>query len=98
MAVANTMSAHSISEFLSDRTFMSTIRFSQVDGSKADTVMSPSGGKALLLPSNGKACRKLQYVSGNSGFSSNTFIVSLLNPVAACDADSNQCYPAGGSK
>src|SRR5574341_378360 len=72
------MSAHSMSEVLSRSTLRSTNRSSPEGGSQAETVSNPSGGKAQRLPSNGSAWRKLQYVSGNSGLTSRTFIDSLL--------------------
>src|SRR5215510_13854757 len=67
-----------MSEAVSERTFMSTSRRSQCSGSIAETVSRPSGGKADRLPSKVKAWRKLQYVSGNSGYTRSTFIFSLL--------------------
>src|SRR5436305_13532204 len=78
IAVANTMSAHSISEAFNFWTFKSTSLRSHDCGSKADTVSSPSGGNAQRFPSNGSACRKLQYVSGNSGLTNKTFIFLRL--------------------
>src|SRR5712692_3814218 len=72
------MSAHSISEDLSRRTLRSTRRRSQASGSNADTVNKPSGGNAHRLPSKGSAWRKLQYVSGNSGLTSKTFITTPI--------------------
>src|SRR5437870_4744438 len=79
IAVANIMSAHSMSEDFNDRTFRSTNRRSHDFGSNADTVNKPSGGKAQRFPSNGSAWRKLQYVSGNSGFTNRIFIASSSN-------------------
>jgi len=40
----------------------------------AATVNSPKGGAPALLRMNLSACLKLQKVSGNSGYTSNTFI------------------------
>jgi len=82
------MSAHWMSEVFNFRTFKSTKRRSHDRGSKDETVIKPSGGKAHLFPSNGKAWRKLQYVSGNSGFTNRTFIMSsyivgACRPIAA---------------
>src|SRR4030095_8624995 len=74
IAVAITISAHSISDERNLRTFRSISRLSHDFGSNEETVNSPSGGRADRLPSNGKAWRKLQYVSGNSGLSNRTFI------------------------
>src|SRR6267142_4604066 len=68
MPVAKIISAHSMSDVFNLPTFKSTRRRSHDFGSKAETVNNPSGGKAHRLPSNGSAWRKLQYVSGNSGF------------------------------
>src|ERR1041385_5576721 len=73
MAVANTISAHSISDCFSRCTLRSTRRFSHDGGNNADTVNRPSGGNAQRLPSKGSAWRKLQYVSGNSGLTNKTF-------------------------
>src|SRR5688572_28966939 len=70
------MSAHSMSDISSDSTFRSTSLRSQLAGSNAETVNRPSGGKAHRLPSKGSAYRKLQYVSGNSGLISKTFIIT----------------------
>src|SRR5207237_5158697 len=39
-----------------------------------ETVRSTGCGKAERCTSNGSACRKLQYVSGNSGLINKTFI------------------------
>src|SRR5688572_32447545 len=78
IAVANTMSAHSMSAVFSDSTFKSISRRSQSGGSNAETVNNPNGGNAHRLPSNGNACRKLQYVSGNSGLINRIFINTLL--------------------
>src|SRR5580765_1320075 len=71
------MSAHSMSDSFSDSMFRSTSRLSQDGGNNADTVSRPSGGNAQRLPSNGNACRKLQYVSGNSGLINKTFTIPL---------------------
>src|SRR6185503_667484 len=71
------MSAHSMSDGRSFSILRSTRRRSQDAGNKADTVNRPKGGKAHRLPSNGSAWRKLQYVSGNSGLTSRTFIAFL---------------------
>ena len=60
IAVAKTMSAHSISDVFNCSTLRSTNRRSQESGSNAETVNNPSGGNAQRLPSNGNACRKLQ--------------------------------------
>src|SRR5207253_5810364 len=79
------MSAHSMSEDFNDRTFRSTNRRSHDFGSNADTVNKPSGGKAQRFPSNGSAWRKLQYVSGNSGFTNRTFIASSLSSTSLQD-------------
>src|SRR2546430_16883063 len=68
MPVTNTTSAHSMSEDFNGRTFKSTKRLCQDLGSNAETVKSPSGGNAHRFLSKGSAWRKLQYVSGNSGF------------------------------
>src|SRR5262249_6165958 len=87
MAVAKTMSAHSMSELESLRTFKSIRRRSHDSGSNAETVSRPSGGKAQRFPSNGNACRKLQYVSGNSGLIIKTFINSPLD-----NPDADQTY------
>src|SRR5437016_10715802 len=76
IAVAITMSAHSISDACKLRTLRSTSRRSQEGGSNAETVSSPSGGNAHRFPSNGSAWRKLQYVSGNSGLTNKTFMTS----------------------
>ena len=73
IAVTNTMSAHSISDGFSFSIFRSINLRSHESGSKADTVNKPSGGNAHRLPSNGRACLKLQYVSGNSGLTNKTF-------------------------
>src|SRR5262249_317274 len=62
-----------MSAFLSLRTFRSMRRRSQERGSIDDTVNRPRGGNADRLPSNQSACRKLQYASGNSGYTSRTF-------------------------
>src|SRR5205823_11398003 len=78
IAVANTISAHSISEDFNFCTLRSTSLRSHDCGSKAETVSSPNGGNAQRFPSNGNACRKLQYVSGNSGLISKTFISLCL--------------------
>src|SRR4030095_4669374 len=74
IAVAKTMSAQSISDVFNCSTLRSTSRRSQDCGSNEETVNNPSGGNAQRLPSNGSACRKLQYVSGNSGLTRRTFI------------------------
>src|SRR5882762_9663618 len=79
IAVAITISAHSISDDRSLRTFKSTRRRSQARGNRAETVKSPSGGNAHRLPSKGSAWRKLQYVSGNSGLINRTFIAAPLS-------------------
>src|SRR2546425_11863555 len=76
IAVAITMSAHSISDDCNLRTLRSTSRRSQEGGSSAETVRSPNGGNAHRFPSNGSAWRKLQYVSGNSGLTNKTFMTS----------------------
>src|ERR1044072_4675323 len=68
------MSAHSIWESFSGSTFRSIRRRSQARGNKLETVNKPRGGNKHLLPSNGSACRKLQYVSGNSGLTNKIFI------------------------
>jgi hypothetical protein len=52
----------------------STSRFTHSSGSIAATVSKPKGGSEAFLRMNFKACLKLQNVSGNSGYSSNTFI------------------------
>src|SRR6266567_7577551 len=79
MAVANTMSAHSMSEDFNACTFKSISFRSHDSGSSADTVNSPNGGNAQRFPSKGNACRKLQYVSGNSGLTNKTFIFLRLS-------------------
>src|SRR6185369_9104463 len=71
-----TISAHSIWESFSRSIFKSTNRRSQDCGNNPETVSNPSGGNTERLPSNGSAYRKLQYVSGNSGLTSNIFIAS----------------------
>src|SRR5579883_1145557 len=74
MALMSTTSAHSKSASLTGRMLMSTRRCSQSLGNSEATVSSPSGGKTERLPSNGKACLKLQYVSGHSGYTRRAFI------------------------
>src|SRR5687768_16046798 len=87
IAVAITMSAHSISDVRSFSILRSTNRRSHDAGNKAETVNRPKGGKAHRLPSKGSAWRKLQYVSGNSGLTSRTFIVFLqLYPIVLTTA------------
>src|SRR5687768_5489154 len=78
MPVIKTISAQSICESFNGSISRSTSRRSQSRGNKPDTVISPSGGKSERFPSNGNACRKLQYVSGNSGLTSNTFIARII--------------------
>src|SRR5207249_7518089 len=78
MAVAMTMSAHSMSACFNFSMLRSTNRRSHDSGSSAETVNNPSGGNAQRFPSKGNACRKLQYVSGNSGLTSNTLTTFLL--------------------
>src|SRR5438552_3123460 len=85
IAVANTISAHSISEDFNRCTFRSTSLRSHDSGSSAETVSSPRGGNAQRFPSNGSACRKLQYVSGNSGLTNKTFI--FLQPCLSSKHD-----------
>src|ERR1043165_10122369 len=75
IAVAKTIYAHSRSDVFSCCTLRSTNRLSHVDGSRAETVKSPSGGNAQRFPSKGNAWRKLQYVSGNSGLTRRIFIL-----------------------
>src|SRR5687767_4229886 len=88
MPVTKTMSAHSISESFIDLTLRSTNRRSQDFGNREETVSRPSGGKAQLFRSKGSACRKLQYVSGNSGFTMSTFIASSSDALGAvCRVD-----------
>lgn len=70
----NTTSAQARSFSRSFRTFTSTSRFAQAFGNSAATVRRPSGGNDARLRMNFNACLKLQNVSGNSGYSSKTFI------------------------
>ena len=70
----NTTSAQARSFSRSFRTLTSTTRFAQSAGSIAATVNRPSGGNAAFFRMNFNACLKLQNVSGNSGYSSKTFI------------------------
>jgi hypothetical protein len=81
IALMKTMSGHRKSAGVSLRTFMSINRRSQAGGSSAETVISPSGGMTARLPSNLTAWRKLQYVSGNSGYTSKTRIIPLWKSV-----------------
>ena len=67
IALTKAMSAQAKSWGLSPRTFKSTRRTFHARGSIEATVNSPSGGCAAFLRMNGKACLKLQKVSGNSG-------------------------------
>jgi hypothetical protein len=46
----------------------------QLEGSRADTVISPRGGTAAFLEINFKACLKLQNESGQWGYTNNMFI------------------------
>src|SRR5205807_6090879 len=83
IAVQKTMSAHSMSDDFRRQTFKSISRRSHARGSKAETVSRPSGGKAERLPSQGSACRKLQYVSRYAGLISRIFITHYL-PFIVC--------------
>src|SRR5215213_1148075 len=80
-----TMSAHSICESFSRSTFKSISRRSQCRGNRLETVSKPNGGNTQRFPSNGSACRKLQYVSGNSGLTSKIFIASFSHLWGAYD-------------
>src|ERR1041385_4488243 len=90
------MSAHSIWESFSGSTFRSIRRRSQARGNKLETVNKPRGGNAHRLPSNGSACRKLQYVSGNSGLINKTLITtrSLRHSAGPCSDVMINCAPA----
>src|SRR4029077_10534025 len=77
IALIRTTSAHFKSASLTGRILTSTRRCSQVFGSSEATVKRPSGGKTDFLPSNGKACLKLQYVSGHSGYTRRAFIEGI---------------------
>src|SRR5215208_7272453 len=83
------MSAHSICESFSGSTFRSIMRRSQSRGSRLETVIKPNGGNTHCFPSNGSACRKLQYVSGNSGLTSKIFIASFPKCWARYQCDCN---------
>ena len=72
----NTTSAQARSFSRSFRTLTSTRRFPHAFGNIAATVSKPKGGSEAFLWMNFNACLKLQNVSGNSGYSSNTFIRS----------------------
>src|SRR5215211_5355826 len=72
------MSAHSICESFSCSTSRSIRRRSQSRGNRLETVNKPSGGNTERFPSNGSACRKLQYVSGNFGLTNK--ILTLRPP------------------